>query len=1032
MGSAMGGSGGAILDSRDEHRPGPPGRAGAEPAGGDGAAPERQPAPGAALLTDGAEETAGGPGLRPVAVDVSVEFPGTGGEHAPALGTLPAPGTPNHPPNHPPFTIPSQGAAPHPETFPHPEAAPFAQAAGPVHAPASPQAPGPAPAPASPRDPASAESARPRAADPLKALPGKADPGASAQGLPVRGAVGADTAAGAEPGAAHGGSTAPGGNAGRKEPGTAQPRPDAGRKKAGTQQQKADTADAGAALGPRRLRVVLAALTLSLLLAGLEQTVVATALPKIVGDLDGFRQMSWVVTAYLLTSTVVLPVHGKLGDLFGRKGLFLLALGVFTVGSALAGAAGSMEELIVHRCIQGVGAGGLLIGVQAIVADAVPARERGRYMGLIGALFGLASVAGPLLGGWFTDAHSWRWCFWFAVPVGLLAFVVTAVALKLPRPRVRPRLDVPGALLMGALSTCLVLLCCWGGTTYAWDSRIVLGLAGGAVLSGGLFLVVQRFAPEPVLPPRLFRDSVFTVSGLVGAALGVALHGAAGHLPSFLRMVEGTSATDSGLLMLPLMSGVVVASVLAGQLISRTGHHRTFPVIGCALSAEGMWLLSQLDADTSRAVFGIWSAILGLGIGFVLPVLVLAVRNSVRAADPGAATGADNCFRRIGGSIGAALFGLLLAHRLAEALARELPGGGDKLSDPGSLLSQLVRALPAPLRDGSLQAYADAMPRVFLHLVPVLLLGLALAFFLKEKPLVSHSTPVPPARTADTAATAEAAGPTANGKDPGSHVRPVPAPAPHTAGVPVCGTVRHHDGSTVPRAALTLVDTSGRQIGRGATGDDGRYALSTPGEGSYVLIAAAGGHQPRAVSVTVGERPVDLDVVLGGAGRLAGSVLTADGNPVRDAVVTLTDVRGEVVATTRSGREGGYVITELVAGEYTLAASAPVYRPAALPVSVQASRETRQDIELAGGAVLRGTVRAGGGRPVEDARVTLLDAAGNVVDTATTGADGVFRFVDLASGEYTVVAAGYPPVATVLRIAGGGRTERDLQLGHED
>lgn len=243
--------------------------------------------------------------------------------------------------------------------------------------------------------------------------------------------------------------------------------------------------------------------------------------------------------------------------------------------------------------------------------------------------------------------------------------------------------------------------------------------------------------------------------------------------------------------------------------------------------------------------------------------------------------------------------------------------------------------------------------------------------------------------------------------------------------------MQHHDGSTVPHAALTLIDVQGQQIGRGASGADGRYALSVPGSGSYVMIAAAGGHQPQAVTVTVGERHVELDVVLGGAGRLAGAVVTADGTPVRDAAVTLTDVRGDVVATTRSGREGGYVITELVAGEYTLAASAPAFRPAALPVSVQASRETRQDIELAGGAVLRGTVRAGG-RPVEDARVTLLDAAGNVVDTLTTGPDGTFRFIDLSSGEYTVIAAGYPPVATVLQVAGGGRTERDLQLGHED
>ncbi|WP_228973932.1 MFS transporter [Streptomyces sp. DH12] len=800
-------------------------------------------------------------------------------------------------------------------------------------------------------------------------------------------------------------------------------------------------------------------LALAVLLAALQQLALAPVLHAVTADLPGRPdRATWAVTAFLLTATAALPLHGKLGDLYGRKPVFQCALALFVAATALAGWARTPDELVALRALQGVGAGGVLTGAQALAADLAPARRRGRHLGLLAAAFTVATVSGPLLGGYVTETASWRWTFHLAVPGGLVALAVVGAALRPPAAsgrgrgsaaahrRARP--DLLGALLLTAATTCLVLLLTWGGTAHAWTSRTILGLACAAAGSALLHLVVAHRAPEPVIPLRLLRDPVLLVCAVVGAVVGVALLGVAVCLPALLRQDGGArGALDTLLLILPLLGALAAASLVSGHLVSRTGHYAVHAVIGAAVAAVGMWLLSQLDADTPRLDHSVWQAVLGTGIGLVLPVLVLAVQNAARPGDIGAATGALTLCQQLGAGAGVTLLGTLFA-------------------EPHSL--------PPTLRHGYAHVYADAAPRILLHLVPVLALGLFVAFFLKEKPLVSDPHPaagaVPPARgprpvpppgpapahagpvpagPADAAPAdavphhaAPADGVPAASRDSAPRVGR-PSPPPEAAygpaslpgpGAPVCGTVRHHDGSPVPGAALTLIDVRGRQTGRGASGADGRYALSTPAPGAYVLIASAAGHQPRAVTLTAGDRPdgtVELDVVLGGAGRLSGAVTTPDGSPVHDAGVTLTDVRGDVVATARTGPDGGYLLTELIAGEYTLTCGAPGLRPTAAPVTVQAARETRQDVELAGGAVLCGTVRAPGGRPVEDARVTLLDALGNVVDTLTTGPDGIFRFVDLPSGAHTVIATGYPPVATALDVAGGGRTERDVLLGHD-
>ncbi|WP_155055585.1 MDR family MFS transporter [Streptomyces blattellae] len=481
--------------------------------------------------------------------------------------------------------------------------------------------------------------------------------------------------------------------------------------------------------------VPIGALLLGMLLAALDQTIVSTALPTIVSDLGGLDHLSWVVTAYLLASTAATPLWGKLGDQYGRKRLFQIAIVIFLIGSALCGMAQSMSELIAFRALQGLGGGGLMVLSMAIVGDLVPPRERGRYQGLFGAVFGATSVLGPLLGGLFTEHLSWRWVFYVNLPIGVVALAVIAVALHIPRRAAKHVIDYLGTFLIASVATCLVLVASLGGTTWSWGSPQIVGLAVLGVVLAVAFVAVERRAAEPVLPLKLFRIRTFTLSAVISFIVGFAMFGAMTYLPTFLQVVQGVSPTVSGVHMLPMVFGLLLASTASGQVVSRTGRWKVFPVAGTGVTTLGLLLLHQLDEHSSTAEMSTFFFVFGLGLGLVMQVLVLIVQNAVSYEDLGVATSGATFFRSIGASFGVAIFGTVFTNRL-----------GDKLTDafrgvqlpPGITVDGLtadsrgIAELPAALRPLALDAYATSITDVFLYAAPVALLGFVLAWFLKE------------------------------------------------------------------------------------------------------------------------------------------------------------------------------------------------------------------------------------------------------------------------------------------------------------
>ncbi|MGI5353434.1 MFS transporter [Streptomyces sp. CA-250714] len=817
----------------------------------------------------------------------------------------------------------------------------------------------------------------------------------------------------------------------------------------------ATAAESAAPMTHRQIMEALSGLLLGMFVAILSSTIVSTALPKIISDLNGSQSSyTWVVTASLLAMTASTPLWGKLADLISKKLLVQISLIVFVLASAGAGLAQNPGMLISFRVAQGVGMGGLSALAQIIMAAMISPRERGRYSGYLGATFAIATVGGPLLGGVITDTSwlGWRWCFYVGVPFAVIALIVLQKTLHLPvvkRPGVK--VDWAGAFFIAAAACTLLLWVTFAGDKYDWLSWQTYTMVGGAVVLALIFVLVESKAKEPIIPLRLFRNGTITLASIASLFVGIAMFGSTVFMSQYFQLARGKSPTMAGVMTIPLIAGLFLSTTVSGQVITRTGKWKKFLIAGGVLMAAGMGLLGTLRYDTEYWHMSIYMALLGLGVGMMMQNLVLATQNQVAASDLGSASSTVNFFRSLGGAVGVSALGAVLSNRITHYMEDGFaklgvkPGGG-ATGGGGSALPDLDK-LPPPVRTVVESAYGHGIGDIYLYAAPVALLALVCVLFIREVPL--RTTAVNEANEASSAAsttwaaedhTQQAAAVAAPAGDD-TQLREYaamatdqpPAPIP-TSQYGVHGTVRNADGIGVARAAVTLISLSGRQLGRSVAHADGSYGLDAPGPGSYVLIAAADGHQPQASTIVVGEQPLSHDLLLSGTSGLAGQVRgLADGAPVSGAMVVVTDVRGEVLATGVTGDAGDYRFDELVTGSFTLAVNATGYRPTAVPVEVQGQGTTRLDVDLAAGARVTGTVRAGAQhRPLPDARVTLVDAAGNVVATSTTGEDGAYAFTDLDAGEYSVIASGYPPQANALHVTGPGVDAYDIELHHPD
>ncbi|MFC8434291.1 MFS transporter [Streptomyces sp. NPDC057253] len=813
----------------------------------------------------------------------------------------------------------------------------------------------------------------------------------------------------------------------------------------------------------RQIMEAISGLLLGMFVAILSSTIVTNALPHIISDLGGGQSAyTWVVTAALLSMTAATPLWGKLADLYSKKALVQIALVIYVLGSAAAGLSQNSGMLIACRVVQGIGVGGLSALAQIVMAAMISPRERGRYSGYLGATFAVATVGGPLLGGVITDTSwlGWRWCFYVGVPFAVLALIVLQKTLHLPVVKRDVKVDWAGATAIAAAVSLLLVWVTFAGDKYDWLSWQTYTMVGGSIVLGLLFVLIESKATEPIIPLRLFRNRTITLASLASLFVGVAMFTGTVFFSQYFQLARDKSPTMSGVMTIPMIGGLFVSSTVSGQFITRTGRWKAWLVSGGVLVTAGLGLLGTIRYDTAYWKMSIFMALLGLGIGMMMQNLVLCTQNQVDPSDLGSASSTVTFFRSLGGAVGVSALGAVMSHRIthyvSDGVAALDPKYRAALAGSGSSTDSIpdLAKLPAPVRTLMESSYGHGIADVFLIAGALAALAFLITLFIKEVPLRTKgglaqaategapaSAPAPEetaaaAHTPSWAAAETVASDTETAPEGTQRLSAVAtlarpeASGEGSGGIPVRGFVRGNESAPVPQAAVTLISLAGRQLGRSVTQSDGSYAVEAPSVGSYVLIAAADGFQPQASTVLVGGEPVAYDILLSGTSGLNGLVRAAvSGEPVKDAMVIVTDVRGDLLATGTTGEQGEFAFGELVPGAVTVAVNAAGFRPRALPVEVGGTGVTRVEVDLDSGARLQGVVRAPHG-PLADARVTLVDAAGNVVGTATTGTDGAYAFTDLDGGEYTVIATGYPPQATALTVNGPAVDGHDIELAH--